>query len=112
MGSFKIRGGKQLSGEIIPQGAKKRGPSNTICCTAHRTPSVTVYRVPDILDVNKLIELIGDMGARVEQLNTETYRFTCKDIDVNFLESEHFKNQGSLIKGLYHDPWPTSGKIR
>ncbi|TRX61769.1 UDP-N-acetylglucosamine 1-carboxyvinyltransferase [Fulvivirga sp. M361] len=98
MGSFKIRGGKQLSGEIIPQGAKNEALQilSAVLLTEH---PVTVYRVPDILDVNKLIELIGDMGARVEQLNTETYRFTCKNIDVNFLESEHFKTKAASLRG-------------
>ncbi len=98
MSSFKIRGGKPLSGEIIPQGAKNEA-LQILSATLLTEEPVTVQRVPNILDVNKLIELIGDMGARVEKLNSDTYRFTCKDIDVGFLESEQYASKAASLRG-------------
>lgn len=98
MSSFVIQGGKPLSGEVIPQGAKNEALQILSAVLLTDQP-VTIHRVPDILDVNKLIELLGDMGAMVEKLNSESYRFTCKDIHVDFLESDHFKTKAASLRG-------------
>ena len=98
MSSFVIQGGKPLSGEVIPQGAKNEALQILSAVLLTDQP-VTVHRVPSILDVNKLIELLGDMGAVVEKLNSESYRFTCKDIHVDFLESEKFKTKAASLRG-------------
>ncbi|MCA6434285.1 MAG: UDP-N-acetylglucosamine 1-carboxyvinyltransferase, partial [Cytophagales bacterium] len=75
MSSFKIKGGQKLKGEIIPQGAKNEA-LQVICVPLLTSEPVTIHNVPDILDVNKLIELVGDLGCKVEKLGTGSFRFT------------------------------------
>ncbi|MEM7110129.1 MAG: UDP-N-acetylglucosamine 1-carboxyvinyltransferase [Bacteroidota bacterium] len=98
MSSFKIRGGKSLSGEIIPQGAKNEA-LQVLSATLLSKEPITINRVPNIVDVNRLIELIGDMGATVEKLAKDTYRFTCKDLDVHFLESAEYAEKAASLRG-------------
>ncbi|ELR69641.1 UDP-N-acetylglucosamine 1-carboxyvinyltransferase [Fulvivirga imtechensis AK7] len=98
MSSFKIQGGKALKGEIIPQGAKNEA-LQIIAATLLTAEPVTIHKIPNIRDVNKLIELIGDLGAVVEKLDSESYRFTAKDLDVSFLESEEFKQKAASLRG-------------
>ncbi|MEM9858429.1 MAG: UDP-N-acetylglucosamine 1-carboxyvinyltransferase [Bacteroidota bacterium] len=98
MSSFKIRGGQPLSGEITPQGAKNEA-LQILSATLLSEEPVTIHRVPNIVDVNRLIELIGDMGAEVEQLAKDTYRFTCKNIDVHFLESDEYVEKAASLRG-------------
>ena len=98
MSSFKIRGGKPLTGEITPQGAKNEA-LQILSATLLSQEPVTIHRVPNIVDVNRLIELISDMGATVEKLDKETYRFICKDIDVHFLESQEYTNKAASLRG-------------
>ncbi|MEM6524933.1 MAG: UDP-N-acetylglucosamine 1-carboxyvinyltransferase [Bacteroidota bacterium] len=98
MSSFKIRGGKSLSGEITPQGAKNEA-LQILSATLLSEEPITIRRVPNIVDVNRLIELIGDMGAKVEKLGKDIYRFTCKDIDVHFLESDEYAEKAASLRG-------------
>ena len=98
MSSFKIQGGKKLKGEIIPQGAKNEA-LQIVVATLLTEESVTIHRVPDIRDVNKLIELVGEMGATVEKLDSESYRFTAKNIDVSYLETAEFKTKAASLRG-------------
>ena len=98
MSSFKIQGGKKLKGDIIPQGAKNEA-LQIIAATLLTPESVTIHRIPNIRDVNKLIELIGDLGATVEKLDSESYRFTAKEIDVAYLESDEFKTKAASLRG-------------
>ncbi len=98
MSSFKIRGGNVLKGEIIPQGAKNEA-LQILAATLLTEEPVIVNKVPNIRDVNKLIELIGELGADVEKLGPESYKFTAKDINVPYLESDEFKNKASSLRG-------------
>ncbi|MTI20864.1 UDP-N-acetylglucosamine 1-carboxyvinyltransferase [Fulvivirga sp. RKSG066] len=98
MSSFRIQGGQPLSGEIIPQGAKNEA-LQIIAATLLSAEPITIHKIPDIRDVNKLIELISEMGASVEKLASESYRFTAKDINVNYLESDDFKNKAASLRG-------------
>lgn len=98
MSSFKIEGGHTLKGEIIPQGAKNEA-LQIIAATLLTAEPVTIHKIPNIRDVNKLIELIAEMGARVEQLDSESYRFTAKDINVSYLESDTFKTKAASLRG-------------
>lgn len=98
MGSLRIQGGARLKGEIIPQGAKNEA-LQIIAATLLSPEPITINKIPDIRDVNKLIELIGDMGSRVEKLDSESYRFTAKDIDVSYLESDEFKTKAASLRG-------------
>ena len=75
MSSFRIKGGQRLKGEIIPQGAKNEA-LQILCATLLTSEPVTVHNIPDIVDVNKLIELLSDLGCKVEKLPNQSYRFT------------------------------------
>jgi len=98
MSSFIIEGGTRLSGEIIPQGAKNEALQ--ILCAVLLTPEpVTIHKVPDIRDVNKLIELLADLGVEVKYLGHESYRFCAKDVDIDYLETEDFRKKASSLRG-------------
>ncbi|HYK75849.1 MAG TPA: UDP-N-acetylglucosamine 1-carboxyvinyltransferase [Daejeonella sp.] len=98
MNAFEIVGGKPLKGEIIPQGAKNEALQ--IISAVLLTPEkVTISNIPDIQDVNKLIELIGDLGVKVERLSKDTYTFEASDIDLDFFKSDAFKSKGGSLRG-------------
>ncbi|MBS1504968.1 MAG: UDP-N-acetylglucosamine 1-carboxyvinyltransferase, partial [Bacteroidetes bacterium] len=96
--AFEIIGGKPLKGEIIPQGAKNEALQ--ILSAVLLTPEkITISNIPDIKDVNKLIELLGDMGVKVERLSPDTYSFEAKDIDLDFFQSDTFRFKGGSLRG-------------
>lgn len=95
---FRIHGGKKLKGEIIPQGAKNEA-LQILCATLLTDQPVTIHNIPDIRDVNKLIELIGDLGCIVEKLSSETYRFTASNINLAFLETETYRTKAAALRG-------------
>lgn len=98
MSSFIIEGGTRLSGEIMPQGAKNEALQ--ILCAVLLTPEpITIHKVPDIRDVNKLIELLADLGVEVKYLGTESYRFCAKDVNIDYLETEDFRKKASSLRG-------------
>ncbi len=82
MGTFEIKGGLKLSGDIYPQGAKNEALQ--ILCAILLTPEeVVVHNVPSILDVNKLIELIKCMGVEVKKVGDSSYSFKAQNVDIN-----------------------------
>jgi len=89
MNAFEIHGGKPLKGEIIPQGAKNEALQviSAVLLTAEK---VTISNIPDIVDVNKLIALLGDLGVTIERLNKDTYTFEAKNINLEFFQSQQF----------------------
>jgi UDP-N-acetylglucosamine 1-carboxyvinyltransferase len=90
MASFEIHGGKPLKGELTPQGAKNEALQ--ILCAVLLTPEkVTISNLPDIIDVNKLIQLLQVMGVKIEKVEKGTFIFQAKDIDLDYLETEDFK---------------------
>lgn len=95
---FEIHGGKPLRGEIIPQGAKNEA-LQVISATLLTEEKVTISNIPDIKDVNKLIELIGDMGVEVERLSTDTCSFRAKSLDMDYLASKKFLEQTQSLRG-------------
>lgn len=98
MGTFKIEGGHQLSGEITPQGAKNEALQ--ILCAVLLTPEkVTISNIPDIVDVNKLIALLKDLGVKVEKIAKGTYSFQADAINLDYLQSAQFKKDGSGLRG-------------
>ncbi|NOW97489.1 UDP-N-acetylglucosamine 1-carboxyvinyltransferase [Mucilaginibacter sp. SG564] len=96
--AFVINGGKPLKGEITPQGAKNEA-LQVISAVLLTDQKVTISNIPDIKDVNKLIELLGDMGVVVEKTGADTYTFIAKDIDQDFFQSETFKSKGGGLRG-------------
>ncbi|MBC7914140.1 MAG: UDP-N-acetylglucosamine 1-carboxyvinyltransferase [Pyrinomonadaceae bacterium] len=98
MNAFEIHGGKPLKGEIIPQGAKNEALQ--VLSAVLLTPEkVTISNVPDIVDVNKLIALLGDLGVAVERINKDTYTFEAKNINLDFFQSQQFKTKGGSLRG-------------
>ena len=98
MASFKIEGGHKLNGSITPQGAKNEVLQ--ILCAVLLTPErVVVNNVPDIIDVNKLIFILGELGVKVEKLSSSSYAFTADEVDLKYLESANFKKDGSSLRG-------------
>ncbi|MEO2099985.1 MAG: UDP-N-acetylglucosamine 1-carboxyvinyltransferase, partial [Flavobacteriaceae bacterium] len=98
MESFVIEGGQSLHGEITPQGAKNE--TLQILCAVLLTPeAVTIHNIPDIVDVNKLIQLLKNFGVIVEKVKTGTYRFTASTVNLDYLSSEQFKIDGRGLRG-------------
>ena len=98
MASFIIEGGHKLGGEIRPQGAKNEA-LQIICATLLTQDEVVVRNVPDILDVNNLIQQLRDMGVRVAKESPDTYRFQASDVDLNYLQSEAFLKTCASLRG-------------
>lgn len=98
MGKFEITGGKQLKGELIPQGAKNEALQ--VLCAVLLTPEkVVISNVPDIRDVNKLIDLLAALGVRVEKTGHEEFTFQADNINLEFLNSDEFKKLASGLRG-------------
>jgi UDP-N-acetylglucosamine 1-carboxyvinyltransferase len=98
MGIFKIEGGHQLKGKIQPQGAKNEALQ--ILCAVLLTPElVTINNIPDIVDVNKLIELLKKLGVEVNKIGTGSYTFKAKNVNLKYLESAEFKEDGRGLRG-------------
>ena len=98
MASFVIEGGHRLCGEIHPQGAKNE-VLQIICATLLTAEEVTVSNIPDILDVNNLIQLMRDMGVTVANLGLNTYSFKADNVDLTYLESDEFLKKCSSLRG-------------
>jgi UDP-N-acetylglucosamine 1-carboxyvinyltransferase len=98
MATFKIEGGHQLSGEITPQGAKNE--SLQILCAVLLTPEkVTISNIPDIRDVVKLISLLENLGVKIQKNGPGSYTFQADDINLKYLESPQFKEEGKGLRG-------------
>jgi UDP-N-acetylglucosamine 1-carboxyvinyltransferase len=98
MGTFIIHGGKPLNGEIIPQGAKNEA-LQIICAVLLTKEKVTIKNIPDISDVNKLIELIGSMGVKVSRTSRSEAVFEASDVDFDYLQTAEFRNLSSSLRG-------------
>src|SRR5690606_31315774 len=98
MGSFQITGGTKLRGELTPQGAKNEALQ--VLCAPLLTPEkVTISNVPDIVDVNKLMNLLQVMGVKIEKVEKGTFIFQAKEIDLDYLKSEDFKKRAASLRG-------------
>ena len=98
MASFVIEGGHRLSGDIHPQGAKNE-VLQIICATLLTAEEVTVNNIPDILDVNNLIQLMREMGVTVAKEGIDTYSFKAENVDLAYLESDEFLKKCSSLRG-------------
>lgn len=98
MSSFVIEGGYRLSGEITPQGAKNEA-LQVICATLLTPEKVTINNVPDILDVNNLIQLLRDMQVKVMHPAVGIYTFQADAVDLNYLETEEFLHRCASLRG-------------
>ena len=110
MGTFKIEGGHQLKGSIKPQGAKNEALQ--ILCAVLLTPeTVIINNIPDIIDVNKLIALLKKLGVKIEKLGKGSYSFKADDVNLKYLESAEFKEDGKGLRGSIMIVGPLLGRF-
>jgi UDP-N-acetylglucosamine 1-carboxyvinyltransferase len=110
MASFRVTGGTRLKGEITPQGAKNEALQ--ILCAVLLTPEkVTVHKIPNIRDANKLIELLADMGVKIKQLSPESYSFQADEVNLDYLETEDFLAKASALRGSVMILGPLLGRF-
>jgi UDP-N-acetylglucosamine 1-carboxyvinyltransferase len=98
MATFEIYGGNELKGELIPQGAKNEA-LQILCGVLLTDKKVTISNLPDIIDVNKLINLLQSMGVKIEKVEKGTYIFNAKKIDLDYLDTEDFAKKASSLRG-------------
>jgi UDP-N-acetylglucosamine 1-carboxyvinyltransferase len=98
MSSFRVKGGLKLKGEITPQGAKNEA-LQILCAVLLTEEKVTINKIPNIRDVNKLIELLGDMGVKVDKIGPESYTFQADAVDLKYLDTEDFLKKASALRG-------------
>ncbi|MBF6598766.1 MAG: UDP-N-acetylglucosamine 1-carboxyvinyltransferase [Fermentimonas sp.] len=98
MSSFIIEGGHTLKGSITPQGAKNEA-LQVICATLLTKEEVVINNIPDILDVNKLIELLGDIGVEVKKISIDSYSFRAESIDLEYTGTEDFRQKSAALRG-------------
>jgi len=110
MASFKVKGGNQLRGELIPQGAKNEA-LQIISAVLITEEKVIIDNIPNIRDVIKLIELLADMGVVVEKINEDTYSFIAKNVNLEYLLSDEFKKKGASLRGSVMIIGPLLGRF-
>ncbi|MDH7463289.1 UDP-N-acetylglucosamine 1-carboxyvinyltransferase [Chitinophagaceae bacterium 26-R-25] len=111
MNIFEVRGGKKLHGEITPQGAKNEALQ--IISAVLLTPEkVTINNIPDILDVNLLIELLGEMNVKIERPNRQTCIFQADDVNIDYLHSEAYKKKSGKLRGSVMFAGPMLSRYR
>ena len=98
MGSFQIEGGHRLKGNITPQGAKNEA-LQILCAVLLTKETVVISNLPDIVDVNKLMQLLKKMGVKVASLDKGKYAFTADNVDLNFLETQEYKTDAKQLRG-------------
>jgi len=98
MSVFQIRGGNKLSGEIIPQGAKNE-VLQILCAVLLTNEPVRIKNIPDIRDVNRLIEILEDLGVKIQKNGKGDYTFQADDIHIEYLQSKEFKKDGAALRG-------------
>jgi UDP-N-acetylglucosamine 1-carboxyvinyltransferase len=111
MHSFEVIGGKKLQGEIIPQGAKNEALQ--IISAVLLTPEkVTVANIPDILDVNLLIELLGEMNVKIERPQRDTCIFQADNVNIDYLRSEDYRKKSGRLRGSVMLAGPLLARFR
>ena len=110
MGTFIVHGGKPLKGEIIPQGAKNEA-LQVICAVLLTPEKVTIRNIPDISDVNMLIELIGCMGVKVQRESDSITSFEAKEVNLDYLQTSEFRRQSSSLRGSIMIVGPLLGRF-
>lgn len=98
MSSFRVKGGLKLKGEITPQGAKNEA-LQILCAVLLTEETVHIHKIPNIRDVNKLIELLADMGVEVSKTGPESYQFNAAKVDLDYLDTDKFLTKASSLRG-------------
>ncbi|HPW66182.1 MAG TPA: UDP-N-acetylglucosamine 1-carboxyvinyltransferase [Salinivirgaceae bacterium] len=110
MATFVVEGGKPLKGEITPQGAKNEA-LQVICAVLLTSKPVTINNIPDIRDVNNLIELLRSMGVKVRQNSASSYTFQADDINLDYLYTENYQKQSTSLRGSIMIVGPLLGRF-
>ncbi|TMI78981.1 MAG: UDP-N-acetylglucosamine 1-carboxyvinyltransferase, partial [Bacteroidetes bacterium] len=111
MHSFEVNGGKKLCGEITPQGAKNEALQ--IISAVILTPEkVTITNIPDILDVNLLIELLAEMKVKIDRPRMDVCIFQADDVDIDYLHSETFRKKSGRLRGSVMLAGPMLARFR
>ncbi|SDS44290.1 UDP-N-acetylglucosamine 1-carboxyvinyltransferase [Christiangramia echinicola] len=110
MGTFQIEGGHRLSGDIQPQGAKNEA-LQILCAVLLTEEKVTIHNIPDIVDVNKLINLLRNLGVKIEKIGKGSYTFQSDDLNMDYLNSEQFKIDGGGLRGSIMIVGPMLGRF-
>ncbi|NQX80587.1 MAG: UDP-N-acetylglucosamine 1-carboxyvinyltransferase [Flavobacteriaceae bacterium] len=110
MGTFKIEGGHKLKGNIVPQGAKNEA-LQIICAVLVTSEKVTIHNIPQIVDVLKLINLLKNLGVKVNQISNNSYEFQADEIDLDYLLSDQFKKEGASLRGSIMIVGPMLGRF-
>lgn len=111
MASFKVTGGLKLKGEIVPQGAKNEA-LQIICAVLLTKDPVTIHNIPNIRDVNQLIDLLGDMGVKRTKIGESSYRFQADDVHLEYLESDTYKQKAAALRGSIMLLGPTLARFK
>ena len=111
MSSFEVIGGKKLKGEIIPQGAKNEA-LQIISATLLTPEKITITNIPDILDVNLLIELLGEMNVKITRTSRDTCIFQADNVDIDYLHSEAFRKKSGRLRGSVMLAGPMLSRFR
>lgn len=98
MASFRVNGGTKLKGEITPQGAKNEA-LQILCSVLLTAEEVTIHNIPDIIDVNKLISLLEDLGVKIQKKGKGSYTFKADDVNLDYLQSDQYKLDGKGLRG-------------
>jgi len=111
MNSFEVIGGKRLKGDIVPQGAKNEALQviNAVLLTPEK---VTISNIPDILDVNLLIDLLGEMGVKIDRKSRDTCVFQADAVDIDYLRSEAYRNKSGRLRGAVMVAGPMLARYR
>lgn len=98
MSSFKITGDRRLKGELQPQGAKNEA-LQILCAVLLTAEPVTIHNIPNIRDVNQLIDLLGDMGVWVTKIGESSYRFQASDVNLDYMDTDAYKRKAASLRG-------------
>src|SRR5687767_1712010 len=111
MHSFEVQGGNKLKGEIFPQGAKNEA-LQVISAVLLTPEKVTISNIPDILDVNLLIELLADMNVKIERTGRDSCTFQADDVNIDYLHSETFRKKSGRLRGSVMMAGPMLARYR
>ena len=111
MASFKVTGGRQMKGEIIPQGAKNEA-LQILCAVVLTKEPVTIHNIPNIRDVNQLIDLLGDMGVRCTRMGESSVKFDASEVNLDYLNSETYKKKAAALRGSVMLLGPTLARFK
>lgn len=110
MSAFVIEGGHQLKGEITPQGAKNEA-LQILCAVLMTEEKVIIENIPDILDVNKLIDILENLGVKIQKLGKGNYSFKSDALNLDYIESDQFKKEGGSLRGSIMIVGPLLGRF-